>query len=84
MDGSGSNEALAARIKAGEKSLLPILWGQCRRTIMILAAKYRGIAFFLLSAKSRTSCLTIERHEVKTFTAHSVRLWYRRQRQQKV
>lgn len=43
MDGSGSNEALAARIKAGEKSLLPILWGQCRRTVAILAAKYRGI-----------------------------------------
>lgn len=43
MDGSGSNEALAARIKAGEKSLLPILWGQCRRTVTILAAKYSGV-----------------------------------------
>ena len=43
MDGSRNNEELAARIKAGEKSLLPILWGQCRRTVIILAAKYRGV-----------------------------------------
>ncbi|MCM1122024.1 MAG: hypothetical protein NC416_05525, partial [Eubacterium sp.] len=43
MEGSRNNEELAARIKAGEKSLLPILWGQCRRTITILAAKYRGV-----------------------------------------
>ena len=43
MEGSRSNEELAARIKAGEKSLLPILWGQCRRTVSILAAKYRGV-----------------------------------------
>lgn len=43
MEGSRNNEELAARIKAGEKSLLPILWGQCRRTVTILAAKYRGV-----------------------------------------
>lgn len=43
MEGNRSNEELAARIKAGEKSLLPILWGQCRRTVTILAAKYRGV-----------------------------------------
>ena len=43
MEGNRSNEELAARIKAGEESLLPILWGQCRRTVTILAAKYRGV-----------------------------------------
>lgn len=43
MDENRSNEELAVKIKAGEKSLLPILWGQCRRTVMILAAKYRGV-----------------------------------------
>lgn len=43
MDGSVSNETLAVRIKAGEKSLLPILWGRCGRTVAILAAKYRGV-----------------------------------------
>lgn len=43
MDDTRSNEELAERIKAGEESLLPILWGQCRRTIAIMAAKYRGI-----------------------------------------
>lgn len=43
MDGREKREELAARIKAGEKSLLPMLWGECRGTVIIMAAKYRSI-----------------------------------------
>lgn len=43
MDGREKREELAARIKAGEKSLLPMLWGECRGTVVIMAAKYRSI-----------------------------------------
>ena len=35
MDGREKREELAARIKAGEKSLLPMLWGECRGTVII-------------------------------------------------
>ena len=43
MDGREKREELAARIKAGEKSLLPMLWGECRGTVIIMASKYRSI-----------------------------------------
>lgn len=43
MDGREKRGELAARIKAGEKSLLPMLWGECRGTVIIMAAKYRSI-----------------------------------------
>lgn len=40
MAATWSNEELAERIKAGENELLPILWGQIRNLIAMLAARY--------------------------------------------
>lgn len=43
MRGVITNEELATRIKAGERELLPQLWGQCKKVITLLAIKYRGV-----------------------------------------
>ena len=43
MDSTLSNEELAEKIRNGDTSLIPLLWGKCRRTVMIMAAKYRGV-----------------------------------------
>lgn len=40
MAATWSNEELAERIKAGEKELLPILWGQIRNLIALFATRY--------------------------------------------
>lgn len=40
MTATWSNEELAERIKAGEKELLPILWGQIRNLIALFATRY--------------------------------------------
>ena len=56
MDGREKREELAARIKAGEKSLLPMLWGECRGTVIIMAAKYRSIICLLYTSPSPRDC----------------------------
>lgn len=38
-----TNEELAERIKAGERDLLPLLWQMNKRSIYLLAVKYRGV-----------------------------------------
>ncbi|MCI6706905.1 MULTISPECIES: sigma-70 family RNA polymerase sigma factor [Eisenbergiella] len=43
MDSTLNNEELAEKIRNGDTSLIPLLWGKCRRTVMIMAAKYRGV-----------------------------------------
>ncbi len=43
MDSTLSNEELAARIKNGDTSLIPLLWGGCRSTVTLLAARNRGV-----------------------------------------
>ena len=40
MAATWSNEELAERIKAGEKELLPILWGQIRNLMALFATRY--------------------------------------------
>lgn len=40
MAATWSNEELVERIKAGEKELLPILWGQIRNLIALFATRY--------------------------------------------
>ncbi len=43
MNSTLSNEELAARIKDGDTSLIPLLWGRCRRTVTLLAVRNRWI-----------------------------------------
>lgn len=42
MGETWSNEELAERIKSGDKSLIPLLWANCKRKITFLAANYKG------------------------------------------
>lgn len=43
MRGEYTNEELAVRIKAGRRDLLPLLWAKNRRSIYLMAVKYRTI-----------------------------------------
>ena len=38
-----TNEELAIRIKAGRRDLLPLLWAKNKRSIYLMAVKYRTI-----------------------------------------
>lgn len=41
MRGEWSNEELAERIQNGEKDLMPLLWGRCRKTIYKIVLRHR-------------------------------------------
>lgn len=43
MRGEYTNEELAIRIKAGRRDLLPLLWAKNKRSIYLMAVKYRTI-----------------------------------------